>query len=267
MVIVSHKHKFIFIRPRKVGGTSLSIALEPSLGPSDVQVFAPPERRSLAGVDGDDSLRGHASKNVGVLHLRDRGKPHLLPSTIRHAFGEDVWRRYFKFTIVRNPWDWFVSLHVYWMRWYDFKMKRGAPLFDFDGARALYHRAKVSAFFRYGRDLRLARELLQSGKLTESVEFALRRGMYSVHFADMEQHYFLRRRQYADSYLRFENLQEDYATLCRRLDLEQQPLPKAKTEFRPDHDDYRRYYTAWSQRQIADKCARVVESFEYGFDG
>ena len=266
-MIVSHRHRFIFTRPRKVAGTSLSIALEPSLGSSDVQVFAPTERRPLAGIDGDDSPAIHASKNVDALHLRDRSKPHILPSVIKEAFGDDVWRRYFKFTIIRNPWDWFVSLHVYWMRWYDFKVKREAPFFDFDGARALYHRAKVSAFFQHGRDLRLARELLHSGRTAESVEFALQRGIYSVHLAEMEQHYFLNGCRYADSYLRFENLQQDYGGLCQRLGLEHRTLPRAKTEFRPAHDDYRRYYTASSRRQIAEKCASVAESFGYGFDG
>ena len=266
-MIVSHRHRFIFTRPRKVAGTSLSIALEPSLGSSDVQVFAPTERRSLAGIDGDDSPTVHASKNVDALHLRDRGKPHILPATIRDAVGEDVWRRYFKFTIVRNPWDWFVSLHVYWMRWYDFKVKRDAPRFDLDEARALYHRAKVSALSRYGRDLHLARKLLQSGKIAESVEFALRQGIYSVHLAEMEQHYFLNGHRYADSYLRFENLQQDYAGLCHRLGLEHRALPRWKTEFRPAYDDYRRYYTASSRRQIAEKCARVAKGFGYDFAG
>ena len=261
-MIVSHKHKFIFIRPRKVAGTSLSIALEPSLGDSDVQLFTPEERRSLAGIDGDDA-RPVRPRNADALHIRD---PHVLPSTIMETFGEDVWECYFKFTIVRNPWDWFVSLHVYWMRWYDFKVKVEGPLFNSDRARELYRRAKASPLLRHGRDSRLARQLLRAGRVEESVELALRRRLYSAHFANMEQHYFLHGRRYADSYLRFESVQEDYGRLCRRFGIEPQALPRRKTELRPDHDDYRRYYTTWSQQQIANNCAKVAESFDYRFD-
>ena len=35
-MIVSHKHKFIFIRPFKVAGTSLEYAMTPFLGADDI---------------------------------------------------------------------------------------------------------------------------------------------------------------------------------------------------------------------------------------
>ena len=261
MLIVSHKHKFIFIRPRKVAGTSLSVALEPSLGSSDVQVFAPRELESLAGSDGALMVR---PRNVDALRLRDRSRPHILPSTVKDRFGEEVWERYFKFTIVRNPWDWFVSLHVYWLRWYDFEIK-GEGLVRFERARHLYSRAKAVVFDQRDRDTRLAQQLLQAGRIKESVEFALRKELYSTHFADMEQHYFVSGCRYANDYLRFENLLEDYAKLCSRLGIEQRSLPRLK-DFRPNYDDYQPYYTAWSRRQVADKCAKVIETFDYRFD-
>ena len=55
------------------------------------------------------------------------------------------------------------------------------------------------------------------GGLRKALNLALRRGLYSAYFADMEQHYFLNGCRYANSYLRFENLQEDYAKLCREI--------------------------------------------------
>ena len=35
-MILSHKYKFIFVKPAKVAGTSLELALRPLLGPDDV---------------------------------------------------------------------------------------------------------------------------------------------------------------------------------------------------------------------------------------
>lgn len=86
-----------------------------------------------------------------------------------------------------------------------------------------------------------------------------------MQLAAMEQFYFLDGHRYADRYLRFENLQQDYNGLCRRLGIEQRALPRAKTELRKDDDKYQHYYTSFSRQRIADYCGRILDEFDYSY--
>ena len=257
-MIISHQHKFIFIRPRKVAGTSVSVALADFLGARDVQLFLYAELRPVPGLDGDDFPVTY-EKNADALRFHNA---HALPQTLRDALGEDIWDSYFKFTIVRNPWDLFASLHVHWMR---------VLWDDASGARGLYGRIRSSSLFPRSRAFRRAQRLWLSGRLKESLELALRRGLYSMQLAAMEQFYFLDGRRYADCYLRFENLQADFDGLCHRLGIERHVLPKAKTEMRRGDGDlqqreYQHYYTSFSRQRIADNCGRMLDEFDYSFD-
>ena len=218
-MIISHRHKFIFIRPRKIASTSISLALARSLGGSDVLLFAFPELRPLAGLDGDEfqpvrQQNGDAMGSLGA---------HALPRALRDQLGEDVWQRYLKFTVVRNPWDLFVSLHVHWMRrlWDENKVP---------GMRGIL-RLRSSTLYRNGRGFGQAQRLFLSGQLKESLELALRRGLYRRQLTDMEQFYFVDGRRYANCYLRFENLQADFDSLCERLGLEQRALPRQRRNY------------------------------------
>jgi hypothetical protein len=51
------------------------------------------------------NLEGHEDYSRNSLGLA----PHAKPEKIRKRVGDAIWKSYFKFTIVRNPWDCFVS--------------------------------------------------------------------------------------------------------------------------------------------------------------
>ncbi len=256
MTIVSHRHKFIFVCPRKVAGTSVRVALSSQCGADDVIIGDETFRRDL---DADDFGVLSAQNTDAFADTAVAGwlSPHVLPDVIRDKVGAGVWERYFKFTVVRNPWDLFVSFYRY-------KLLVDWPNIQHDGGR--FVRGWLGNV-RRRRHLRRARRDLECGRRKESVEFALRRGLFAPLVAEIPEFYFSRGRRYADRYLRFENLQRDYDEVCRLLQLPRRTLPRTKTGVRERNDDYRGYYTDYSRERIAVLCRRMAHDFGYRFDG
>ena len=245
MTIVSHKHKFIFIRPRKVAGTSLTIALSDVVGSEDF-IF-PTQGRGLAYVAGLDVERYDAvmPQNTDAFFLGDTPKTHILPDLIRARVGAMRWNSYFKFTVVRNPWDWFVS-------YYCWQLLHNWPTF-------------IVARYRNLPDLQRARKLFLDGAEKESIEFGLRRRLFEWNVGEMQKFYFINARKYADYYLRFEHLQADYERLCEYLRIDAKPLVRAKGAVRGDRP-YQPMYSDYSRRYIGKRCRRVTRAFGYRFE-
>lgn len=85
-MIISHKHSFVFIKTRKVAGTSIEKALLPCL-------------------------------NIGDVYIHHLNQP--IRKCVSHSKWTDVrrhwpvvWDKYYSFTVERNPWDKVVSF--YW---------------------------------------------------------------------------------------------------------------------------------------------------------
>lgn len=90
VLIVSHKHRFIFIHGYRTGGRSLTAALARHCGPNDVIT----------------AVEGVPARNAARFERHDGA------AKIRRYLGEDLWREYLKFTFERNPWDKILS--HYW---------------------------------------------------------------------------------------------------------------------------------------------------------
>lgn len=99
-MLISKKHQFIFIHIYKNAGTSVTNALRP---------FAASQwKNQISRI----LNRFHISTQFGPQPFPD----HSTASDIINIMGKDNFNSYFSFAIVRNPWDWQVSLYKYMLK-------------------------------------------------------------------------------------------------------------------------------------------------------
>ena len=108
--MVSHKHKCIFVHIPKVGGSSIEQLIW----------------RSEKYRNESDLWMGFIDKYNNK--YQTGGLQHLFASHIQQELGEDIFSEYFKFTMVRNPWDKAVSQFSF--------MKKRKDLREFIGMEA-----------------------------------------------------------------------------------------------------------------------------------
>jgi len=90
-MIVSHQHRFIFIKTSKTAGTSLEVFLAGLCGPDDIVTPIFP------------AVPGHLPRNHAGCYN------HMTGAEVRTLVGVAVWRDYFTFCVERNPWDKVIS--------------------------------------------------------------------------------------------------------------------------------------------------------------
>lgn len=117
-MILSHEHRLIFLKTRKTAGTSVEIALSDIAGPQDIITAIDPadeqirQGRGGRGPQNDRlPLRAYGAKSAAKRLLGHGGRAynHMSASEVRRLVGSEVWDRYLKFSIERNPWDAIVS--------------------------------------------------------------------------------------------------------------------------------------------------------------
>lgn len=131
-MIISNRHRFIFLHNRKTAGSSISVALARYLGPDDLQLSAIVEtlregipltarglreaNRQMKGTLPLFRLLGTRQYGRAVTRAIDhayRGRlgrkpPHSPAATVARVFAGE-WATHTRFCVVRNPWDKTVS--------------------------------------------------------------------------------------------------------------------------------------------------------------
>lgn len=230
-MIVSHRHKFIFMKTRKTGGTSVELALSTICGPDDVITRIGKDERSREGVGARNYEPDRRQLPLLTrLRLAFGAKPerigavfrnHMPAARARALLGAACWDDYFKFSIERNPWDRQVSYYFYLHR-----DPETRPDFETYLSDPRY-RARIDNFSIYALGDKIA----------------------------------------VDRVLRYETLADDFAGAMATLGVSEPPaLPHAKGRSRPEEADYRAYYTAMTRDIVAGWYAREIEAFGYRFD-
>lgn len=232
-MIISHEHKFIFLKTKKTAGTAIEAALSELCGPSDVITpYREESETDRKGLGPQNYRIEHPLKPKRPLWRKLLGRPeryyhhsvgfyeHMPASRVRDYVGEDVWRSYFKFSFDRNPWDRQVS-------WYLYKIKSKSIRPSFERFMQDRRRAFVTNYAIYTID-----------------------GALAVDFIG-----------------RYENLQDE---LAKALDLAGvgRHLKVPRTNVTPDKDqarDYRSYYSDATRERVAEWYAPEIALLHYGF--
>lgn len=122
-MIISHKHRFIFLKTIKTAGTSVEIALSKFCGPEDILATLAKRDEAARAKLGYRGAQNHEAP-MAEYHLKDywrrlsgRKKKRFVSQSpaieVRDFLGHEIWEQYFKFCIERNPWDRVLS-HYYW---------------------------------------------------------------------------------------------------------------------------------------------------------
>ncbi len=100
-MLISHRKQFIYTKTAKTGGTSVESYFEKYCMPEGEWEFshAREEYISEAGIIG----------YRGVDHKEKKWWNHMPASEIRDNIGQSLWNKYYKFCVVRNPFDKLIS--------------------------------------------------------------------------------------------------------------------------------------------------------------
>ena len=98
-MIISHKHKFVFIHVHRTAGTTIAKSLIPLLDESD-EIFGYTKL-------GESKSEENRQKNLQTNNNEQGKNPwkHSTPKHIKQYLGSKKWNEYFKFATVRNPLD------------------------------------------------------------------------------------------------------------------------------------------------------------------
>ncbi|WP_309383358.1 sulfotransferase family 2 domain-containing protein [Cerasicoccus frondis] len=185
-MLISKKNKFIFVHIFKNAGTSINAALRPfAMSPWQWQIQKKLKEAKVPSPFYDP-------------HPFD---PHSKASEIIDLIGQETFDSYFSFAIVRNPWDWQVSLYTYMLKYethYQHELVKKLGSFE------------EYIKWRCAEDVRFQKDFIYS----ESNELLV------------------------DYVGRFENLDEDFQQICSRIGVTAS-LPKLnKSNAKPYQDFY-----------------------------
>lgn len=122
-MLISHSHKFIFIKTKKTAGSSIEAMI--------CEHFFDPSIDMCTGSPVDGTPRVNVPARVGM-----EPDGHRPSNAIKNLVTREQWHTYHKFTVERNPWDKMAS---------DFYWKKRGGLFNDDVPDATNFRKYMDA--------------------------------------------------------------------------------------------------------------------------
>lgn len=238
-MIVSHRHRFIFIKSAKTASSSVELILSEICGPDDVLT-------PLAAFDErfDTDYYEYQSRNY------EGFENHMSAIDIQKRVGEKVWHEYLKFTIVRNPWDMVVSRY-HWEK---------ARLWPSIRKNIVNILREPFAIVRYKRLLHRIKLIFVLLSFSNFIRY------FDKVWTNTRFYFDEAGKPICDVYLRFENLNKELEDLGRMLDVELKALPYLKSKPRKEKKHYSLYYDKQQKEKVEKLFKQEIEVFGYTFE-
>jgi len=194
--MINHKHKFIFVHIPKTGGTSIQYLF---------------------------------TKNNNV--TKKENKKHFTSNDYQRE-NVNEWNSYFKFSFVRNPFDFLVSYYIFRMKMINGELGRTERFMSKKYKNSNFKSWVCNNFFNDPRVMTYFDFL----SINEKIEL--------------------------DYIGKFENFQEDFNIICDKIGIPQQQLPHIN---KSKHKHYTEHYDDETRELVAEKYAKDIEYFGYEF--
>jgi Sulfotransferase family len=216
---ISHAHRAIFIHIPKTAGTSVEAAL------------------GMHGEKTDIGITPYPNQVPDQGHLYGGGLQHLTAEQLKATLGDDaLFSRYFKFAIVRNPWDRLVSTCA----WADQKWAKGQHL-----TPAQFDQAVRQIYALYLAAQSWSHPSLASPHLKPQSLYILNDDQSPA----------------VDYVARYESLEADWRHICEHLGVDAALPIRMKSHHRP----YQDYYSDQTRAAVAQMYAQDASAFGYDF--
>jgi len=228
-MIISDKHKFIFIKVPRTSSTSIEKYFVDELG-----LFCDPGKGPTEHRDVWSDLTTHAYDSSLHTHAKAKEVMELLSS--------DIWNSYYKCAFVRNPWDW-ASSQYFW------NISSGAP------PRAIFTETEaemvISMMKRY--ELEGATRGEAAGPLSIQCQYNY------LHDDDGN--------RLVDFIGNYENRTEDLTKIMKHLGFPDNPCEETVHFNRTFNNKmtYQEFYTDEAKEAIANAFAKDIAAFDYKF--
>jgi Sulfotransferase family len=201
--MISFQKRFLFVHIPKTAGNSIQSALRDY---SEDELVA--LRKEQDGIE-----------RFGLRNPKYKTKKHSTLGEYRDALGNEQFRKLYKFTCVRNPWDRMVSYYL--------TPTQSPETWDRKEFRKTISKAvSVADYLRLDQD--------------EEDPFAN-----------------------VDYIMRFENLADDFRTVCGTLGISRTTLPRYN---RSSREHYSKYYDNQLRELVRKRFAAEIQRFGYTFE-
>lgn len=226
-MLVSHRHKFIYTKTAKTAGTSVEAFFERFC--MEEGEWEPSHARSEY-----ESPNGIVGLRAAEIPANTKWFNHMSAAAIRKQLGEEIWSEYFKFCVIRNPFD-----------------------------------KCISAFEHLGRDYKIKRSsLLDRFRLRSMSDEQRRFYEYVKRSAPMDHDNYLINGNFClDDVIRYESLEDEIQRICKHLSLpfDLKYLPTYKKGYRRPNATLENLYTAHTQRLVEETYTFEINYFGYKF--